>query len=233
MDCLTDENAQYEFIQRFRELLKLKNVITSFTDFKEGDLALSEQSFEDYKSKYLDIYERVKHENQNEKDSILNDVDFEVVLIHRDQINVAYIILLLTEWLKNGGKGKKADRLKKQIDDYLSGEIQLRSKRVLIEQFIEESLNGLSPDGVPEEFESFWAKKKQAAVEELCKTENINREKLEKLIENYQFTNQPPRSGELVAALDYKPTILERKSVMARIGDSINGFIETFIEGMG
>ena len=233
VDNLPDENAQYEFIQRFRELLKLKNVITSFTDYKEGDLALAEQSFEDYKSKYLDIYERVKHENQNEKDSILNDVDFEVVLIHRDQINVAYIILLLTEWLKNGGKGKKADRLKKQIDDYLSGEIQLRSKRVLIEQFIEESLNGLSPDGVPEEFESFWAKKKRDAVEELCSTEKLNKEKLEKLIENYQFTNQPPRSGELVAALDYKPTILERKSVISRIGDSINRFIETFIEGMG
>jgi type I restriction enzyme R subunit len=104
---------------------------------------------------------------------------------------------------------------------------------VLIEQFIEESLNGLSPDGIPEEFESFWAKKKQAAVEELCSVEKLNREKLEKLIENYQFTNQPPRSGELVAALDYKPTILERKSVISRIGDSINRFIETFIEGMG
>jgi type I restriction enzyme R subunit len=131
------------------------------------------------------------------------------------------------------GKGKKADRLKKQIDDYLSGEIQLRSKRVLIEQFIEESLNGLSPDGVPEEFESFWAKKKQAAVEELCSTEKLNKEKFEKLIENYQFTNLPPRSGELVEALNYKPSILERKSVITRIGDSINRFIETFIEGMG
>jgi type I restriction enzyme R subunit len=233
VDDLQDENEQLLFVTRFRELLKLKNVITSFTDYKEGDLALTEQGFEDYKSKYLDIYERVKHENAKDKDSILNDVDFEIVLIHRDQINVAYIILLLTEWLKNGGKGKKGEGIKKQIDDYLSGEIQLRSKRALIEQFIEESLSGLSPDGVAEEFEVFWAKKKKAAFDALCQSEKIDGKKLQALLEGYEFTNQAPRSEELIEVLEQKPKILERKSTLVRVGDAIARFIDTFIEGMG
>ena len=56
---------------------------------------MTEQLFEDYKSKYLDLYDKVKSEHQEEKVSILEDVDFELELIHRDEINVAYIIQLL------------------------------------------------------------------------------------------------------------------------------------------
>jgi len=233
VDDLPDEKAQLEFVTRFRELLKLKNVLTTFTDYQESDLALSEQSFEDYKSKYLDIYERVKQENAKEKDSILNDVDFEIVLIHRDQINVAYIILLLTEWLKSGGKGAKGERIKKQIDDYLSGEIQLRSKRALIEQFIEESLSGLSPDGVSEEFDAYWTRQKKAAFDALCEAEKLDKDKLQKLLDSYEFTSQTPRSEELIEVLKYKPKILERKSTLNRLGDAISKFIDTFIEGIG
>ena len=53
------------------------------------------QEFENYKSKYLDIYEKVKRDSTKIKTSILDDIDFELELIHRDQINVAYIIKLL------------------------------------------------------------------------------------------------------------------------------------------
>ena len=56
---------------------------------------MQEQQFEDYKSKYLDLYDKVKSDHQKEKVSILEDVDFELELIHRDEINVYYIIQLL------------------------------------------------------------------------------------------------------------------------------------------
>ncbi len=56
---------------------------------------MDEQSFENYKSKYLDLYDKVKNNEAKQKTSILNDIDFELELIHRDLINVAYIINLL------------------------------------------------------------------------------------------------------------------------------------------
>ena len=56
---------------------------------------MDEQQFEDFKSKYLDIYDKYKHGTGIEKVSILDDVDFELELIHRDEINVAYILNLL------------------------------------------------------------------------------------------------------------------------------------------
>lgn len=65
---------------------------------------MDEQLFEDYKSKYLDLYDKVISDNQKEKVFILDDVDFELELIHLDEINVAYIILLLIK-LKSKVKG--------------------------------------------------------------------------------------------------------------------------------
>ena len=65
---------------------------------------------------------------------ILEDVDFELELIHRDEINVAYIIKLLAK-LKNA-KASEAQQQKKAIMDLLGGDIELRSKRELIEKFI-------------------------------------------------------------------------------------------------
>ena len=46
-------------------------------DFKWDDFAIKEQEFEDYKSKYLDLRQS-KKDTQKEKESIINDVDFEL-----------------------------------------------------------------------------------------------------------------------------------------------------------
>ena len=50
-------------------------------------------------------HEKVKSGSQNEKVSILEDVDFELELIHRDEINVSYIIQLLIKLKSKGPKG--------------------------------------------------------------------------------------------------------------------------------
>jgi len=75
---LQSEEDELEFIKAFRELMRLKNVLTTFADFKWEDLAMAEQQFEDYKSKYLDLHDKVKSDHQKEKVSILEDVDFEL-----------------------------------------------------------------------------------------------------------------------------------------------------------
>lgn len=39
---------------------------------------MSEQEFEDYKSKYLDLYDKVRCDQAPEKVSVLQEVDFEL-----------------------------------------------------------------------------------------------------------------------------------------------------------
>ena len=56
---------------------------------------IEEQEFKDYQSKYLDLRDKVKRSRSAEKTSVLDDIDFEVELIHRDKINVDYILRLL------------------------------------------------------------------------------------------------------------------------------------------
>ncbi len=97
VDDLISEEDKLKFVQAFRELMRLKNILTSYSDFNWDDLPMNEQSFEDYKSKYLDIYDKVRSDHKVEKASILNDVDFELELIHRDEINVAYILKLIAK----------------------------------------------------------------------------------------------------------------------------------------
>jgi type I restriction enzyme R subunit len=75
--------------------MRLKNILESFADFDDAAKPLSDQTLADFTSKYLDIHDKVKKHSSKEKVSILEDVDFEVSLIHRDEINVGYILRLL------------------------------------------------------------------------------------------------------------------------------------------
>jgi type I restriction enzyme R subunit len=170
VDSLASEDEELAFIKAFRELMRLKNVLNSFADFQFSDLTMDEQNFEDYKSKYLDLHDKAKSHHDKEKVSILEDVDFELELIHRDEINVAYILRLLAG-LKSSG-GEEQEKKKKAIVDLLSGEAKLRSKKELIENFINSNLINIeTSDDIQSEFESYWDEEKQKAFDEMCRAE--------------------------------------------------------------
>lgn len=232
VDDLEDEEKELEFIKAFRELMRLKNVLTTFADFTWNDLAMTEQSFEDYKSKYLDLYDKVKTNNQKEKVSILNDVDFELELIHRDEINVAYILKLLAKLKET--KKEDQEKHKKLIIDLLGGEVKLRSKRELIEQFIEENLPHIQDvENIPEEFEVFWTKEQKKAFDKLCKDEGLKPELLETVIGDYLFSERTPLRDEVLNMLEgKKPGVKDRKAIAERIIQKIKNFVDTFINGM-
>ena len=232
VDALPDEEAELAFVTKFRELLRLKNILTSFSDFDDADLMLEPQKIEDYKGKYLDLHDKVKRESEGEVASVLEDIDFELSLIHRDEINVAYILNLLVSL--NKLNPEEAKKRQKEILDLVAGEVQLRSKRDLIEKFIESNLPKLKPNAnVVTEFEGYWAKHKQEAFEKLCADENIAADKFEKILQTYVFANRFPINHEVKAVLAYKPKILDNKSTIERVKDKIHNFIVTFIDGMG
>ncbi|TDD78411.1 type I restriction endonuclease subunit R [Flavobacterium caseinilyticum] len=228
---LQSEKEELEFVKAFRELMRLKNVLTTFSDFTMEDLDIDEQLFEDYKSKYLDLYDKVKGEHTKEKVSILEDVDFELELIHRDEINVSYILNLLAG-LKNADPKEKAKK-QKEIIDLLTGEANLRSKRELIERFILENLPNIEEtEDLPEQFEKYWNDEQIIAFKQLVQEENLSEEKTEQLIENYLFAEREPLRDELLDLIEgEKPKVLERKKTGDRILSKIIGFVETFVSG--
>jgi len=231
VDELETEEQEAEFIKNFRDLIRLKNTLSGFVEFEFEDLDIEEQEFEDYKSKYLDLYQKVRNNRQKEKVSILNDVDFELELIQRDEINVAYIMRLLQE-MKGTSKDEQ-ERKKQAIQNILSSEVTLRSKRDLINEFIEENLpNVANTDEVEHAFHEFWHSEKVKAFETICQDEKLVPEKTEKVVSDYLYNGRKPLKDTIIGLLLEKPKLLQRKKVTKRVTDKIMDFIDTFIEGV-
>ena len=241
-DCVNDlksEEDQLAFVQAFRDLIRLRNVLTSFTEYDAGDLDLEPQAFEDYKSKYLDIHDKTKADKLDDAVSIIDEVDFELELIQRDEINVAYILGLLADAfadqdsldpkIRNASVAKK-----KMVYDLLGSEQHLRSKRDLIEKFIERHMpNTQEGQTIEEAFTGFWAQEKSNSIAEICETERIDPAAFKNMIEQYHFTGKRPLHGAIVEAMTEKPKILERKEIVERIGAKLLRLVATFDDGMG
>ena len=224
-----ETNAEKEmFVRAFRSLLRIQNTLSSFVDFSFDDLDIDEQTFVDYKSKYLDLYDSTV--NKKEKDSILNDVDFEIELIRKDKITVDYILNLIASLINSNEQLVK--KKKKQISDLINSEITLRSKRELIEKFIDQRLEGLTDeDELIEVFDSFWADEKRKEFDKICVEEKLDKNKLQVIVEEFIYSGMAPSlRKDIMDAMIEKQTILERAATVDRVVGKIENFIETFTE---
>jgi len=146
--------------------------------------------------------------------------------------HVNYIIQLLIK-LKASVQ-KDVTKTENEIFNLLNSDAQLRSKRELIEKFIQENLPVLEDtDDIPEAFDKFWNEEQQKAFRDLVKEENLSAERTEKIIEDYLFAEREPLRDEVLELIEGdKPTVLERKKVGDRILKRIIDFVEKFINGM-
>lgn len=233
VDGLYSEDEKLKFILAFRALIRLHKKMTHFTEFNWEDLDLKEDVFNGYSSKYQDIKESVNLKTDVEKTSILNDIDFELELIRRDTINVNYILQLLITF-KSKQTDKDKETIEKEISNLLNTEVSLRSKRELIEKFIQENLPLIEDtDNITEEFDKFWVKEQESALVKLVQTENLYRDQTEKLIENYLFSEREPLRDDLLSLRkDGKPSVLKFKETGDRILGKIMGFVDTFVNGI-
>lgn len=229
---LKDEEAEMQFVKIFRELMRLRNILESFSEFDDNDLSLPAQRFTDYRSAYLDLYDKVKSDNQVEKASILNDVDFELELIHKDIINVQYILTLLAKLY--GADATEAVGIRKLILDSVAGDIELRSKAKLIEKFIEDNLPQVgSAAEIPDNFETFWEKERVRAFDQLVEEEQLDADKLKKVIDRYVYTGQAPLPDPDIAEIILKPMkLMERGPSKKRVFDRVVDYVVTFIKGI-
>lgn len=228
---LAGEEQEALFVQAFRKLMRTMNVLQSYADFNWDDFAIDEQEYQDYISKYLDLKEKVDAERRKEKTSILEDIDFELELIHRDKVNVAYIFKLLAQ-LKDAKKSE-AQAQKKAIIDLLGGDIKLRSKRELIEKFIEENLPKIKDaDAIQDEFEQYWQDEKVLALTKICEEEKLDKKQFNALIESYIYSGQEPIKDDVFKCLDNRPSILQARTIGERILAKMKEFVEVFVHGM-
>ena len=171
------EQNKKEFIALFGNILKLKNILSAFDKFA-GNEILSEREYQDYQSIYIDLYEEIKKTKNTDKESINDDIIFEIELIKQVEINIDYILMKVAEYYKSNKKDKEIlIDIKKAIDS----SIELRSKKELIEGFIDR-VN--SSKNVTDDFKKFVREEKEKDLEKVIEEEKLKPEETKKFIDN-------------------------------------------------
>ena len=171
------EQNKKEFIILFGNILKIKNILSAFDKFA-GNEILSEREYQDYQSIYIDLYEEIKKTKNTDKESINDDIIFEIELIKQVEINIDYILMKVAEYYKSNKKDREIlIDIKKAIDS----SIELRSKKELIEGFIDR-VN--SSKNVTDDFKKFVREEKEKDLEKVIEEEKLKPEETKKFIDN-------------------------------------------------
>ncbi|MGB0895240.1 MAG: type I restriction endonuclease subunit R [Parashewanella sp.] len=228
VDDLPDEKACADFVKQFRILMRLKNQLETFTDFDIEALGISEQEFVDYASKYGDLARELKG-NPNDKASILADIDFELELLQRDNVNVGYIRHLLQTMLEEPS-GEAKEKKRQVIANLLATEPTLHSKRKLIEDFIDKSLQGLVQGN---EFDEYIEAQKRKEIRQITDEEKLDSDKLSEMITSIEngLDINGLKSDDIAQLTTEKMTFRTRRTILPRITEKLKAFTETFISG--
>lgn len=170
------EQNKKEFIMLFGNILKLKNILSAFDKFA-GNEILSEREYQDYQSIYIDLYQERKPKD-TDKESINDDIIFEIELIKQVEINIDYILIKVAEYYKSNKKDKE---ILIDIKKAINSSIELRSKKELIEGFIDR-VN--SSKNVTDDFKKFVREEKEKDLEKVIEEEKLKPEETKKFIDN-------------------------------------------------
>lgn len=171
------EQNKKEFIALFGNILKLKNILSAFDKFA-GNEILSEREYQDYQSVYIDLYEEIKKTKNTDKENINDDIIFEIELIKQVEINIDYILMKVAEYYKSNKKDKE---ILVDIKKAINSSIELRSKKELIEGFIDR-VN--SSKNVTDDFKKFVKEEKEKDLEKVIEEEKLKPEETKKFIDN-------------------------------------------------
>ena len=169
------EEAEKEFTAMLSAILRLRNILTAF-DYFEGNEILTEREFQDYQSKYLDIYQKYRQKRASEKTDVSHEIRFEIELVRQVEINIDYILLLVKSYCESNRKDKE---VMVQMRSAIGSSIQLRSKKELIEKFVEKV--GMNTN-VDEYWPEFVTEELRIDLDTIIEEENLKPEETEDFI---------------------------------------------------
>jgi type I restriction enzyme R subunit len=194
--AITGEAAQKAFIKLFGSILRLKNILTAFDDFA-GNEILSDRDFQDYQSLYLNLYAEFRSTSEAEKESINDDVVFEIELIKQVEINVDYILMLVERYIKAKGTGQDKE-IRATIERAINSSLSLRNKKDLIEAFVD----SVSPKAqVDAEWQAFVARKKVEELDRIIADESLNPDETKKFVDNAFRDGGIPTTGTAITKI--------------------------------
>lgn len=250
IDFLQSENDKKNFVLAFRDIIRKHAEIQIYEDYSEDadDLGLTEQQFNDYKSKYLDITvgfinppvtppvvaeDPVPYgSNQG-----LKDIDFCLELLHSDIINVAYILELIAD-LDPYSDDYSAKR--QHIIDTMIKDAGMRGKAKLIDGFIKKNVDEdkenfmtgrNKADGtneLEERLNQYIVSERNKAICDLADEEQISSEVLNLYIKEYDYLQKEQPEIIQKALREKHLGLIKTRKALTRILDRLRCIIRTF-----
>ena len=177
------EKAKKDFVVSFGNILRLRNILSSFDEFAENEI-LSPIDFQDYTGRYIDIRDELRP--KIEKENINDDLVFEMELVKQVEVNIDYILLLVAKYHESNYTDKE---ILGAIDRAIRSSLELRSKKQLIEDFIH-NINVESID-INKEWSQFVQDQEEKDLSKLISEEKLKND------ETRAFVTNAFRDGEL------------------------------------
>lgn len=193
VDQLEREEDQRDFVIAYRELAKHMQKLKTFDEFAfdKETLGIDEQTYEDYKGKYLDIYDKVMRPDKEtvEGESILDNIDFNIEILRNDLINVQYILDLLNQIDLSDTEQQEKDikEIRKVLDK--ADDDQLRLKSDLIRTFLDKVVPNLNEgDSIDDAYYNYESKVKVGELEQFSEETDYPLELLKSLVKEFEFS---------------------------------------------
>jgi type I restriction enzyme R subunit len=197
------ETEQREFVNLYNKILRLQNILKSFDDFKGNEL-LPERTFQDYQSTYIEIYQKLISKVIGDRESIIEDLVFEIELVKQVEINVDFILILIRGL--QGASASENKEIKAKINKTVLSSFSLRSKKDLIEKFIESINNDSDVEG---QWKKFVEEAKTEELGKIISDEDLNPR------ETIAFINKALADGELKSAGTAVTKLLPAKNMFS------------------
>lgn len=139
---------------------------------------MAERDLQDYQSIYIDLYQEIIRERDGGKENINDDIIFEMELVRQIEVNIDYILILVAKYKDSNCEDKD---ILTTIDKAIGSSMELRSKKDLIERFIDQ-VNASTE--VDEDWEAFLKKNRKEDIGSLIEEENLKKEETLRLVEN-------------------------------------------------
>lgn len=226
VDELVREEDQKAFVDAFKEMTKLLVRLKTFTEFEfdPDKLEIESQTYEDYKSKYLKIAEQVKKDV--EKTSILQDIDFELELMHTDRINVSYIMNLMRDLDFDNKEDleKKLRFIEEEVER--ADNPELRLKVDLIKGFLKRVVPDLTnEDSVDDAYNSYEEEMREKEIHSFSEKMGMPEEDLKQYLEEYEYSNIIQQS---VISDSLKVGLIKKRKLAQQISEFIMEHTERY-----
>lgn len=221
-----EENLK-KFILAFREVAKILVSLKTFNEFDMNNelIPMDSQMFEDYKSKYYEIYRKLV--TAKEKSSILSDISFSLELIQTDKINVSYILNLIrnVDLTNEEQKQKDIRDIESKLTNVTDDELFL--KLDLIKKFLANVLPVLKPeDSIDDALNNHMNKERQQEIVNFAKENEINLEVLQAVIDEFEYSGIFP--NELIGKSINAP-FLKKISLIENVKVFIKNLLRKYL----